>query len=242
MLTKITGDVSTAQEKSANTSKVTGLMRLIATQLAIFGWLGTSLPSMAITIPTSYRNQYRACAGRLLSSGIAAEAAADVCAGALYPNDLARCVERIQRQTEIAAEDALTTCGAVRRPTEVASCVVGINRNEEQPVVAALNYCGRSLLPVRFAECVVGLRREIEFESTQAMETCIDASDRPGEFSTNFIPQTQIGPVQPGSIPTGTPTQTPTDGTAPVPVTPETQTPTDGTTPAPTTPTSPGGV
>ena len=41
-----------------------------------------------------------------------------------------------------------------------------------------LNYCRLSLLPVRFAECVVGLRREIDVTPTQAMNTCIDGSDR----------------------------------------------------------------
>ncbi|MEO0969346.1 MAG: hypothetical protein AAFX80_13715, partial [Cyanobacteria bacterium J06639_18] len=64
------------------------------------------------------------------------------------------------------------------RPQELASCVVGISRNSKESAdPEVLSFCDRSLLPVRFAQCVVGLRSEIDLVPTQAMETCIDASD-----------------------------------------------------------------
>lgn len=214
MLTKTTGDMPTTRKNTPSIAaqrveNMSSLIRTAAAPLVIAGWLGMSFPSAAITLPTSYRNQYRVCAGRLLRSGISAEAVAATCARALRPNDVARCVERIDRQTDIAAEDALVTCRQVRRPIELASCVVGINRyTKEQAAPGVLDYCGRSLLPVNFAECVVGLRREIEFDPTQAMETCISASDRISEFSPNFIPSSQT-PVQPATTPTVPPDQTP---------------------------------
>jgi len=246
MLTKKTSDVLTALEKLACVAvaqraekKVSGLIRLVATQLAVVGWLGMSLPSQA-AIPTSYRNQYRVCAARLLRSGLSGEAVATACAEALRPNDLARCVEQIDRQTEIAAADALATCREVRSPNDLARCVVGISRNtQEQPVPGVLNYCGRSLLPVNFAECVVGLRREIEVAPNQAMATCISASDRPREFAPSFIPQERL--QQPPTSTPIPPVQTPPIESSPAPTAPQQQTP-----PAqpitPAVPTNPRGV
>ena len=97
----------------------------------------------------------------------------------MYPKRLATCVYDIQRQTNILATDALATCTRVRQPDELATCVVGISVNsQEETIPEVLNYCRLSLLPVRFAECVVGLRREIDVTPIQAMNTCIDGSDR----------------------------------------------------------------
>ncbi|WP_250124118.1 hypothetical protein [Chroococcidiopsis sp. CCMEE 29] len=246
MLTKKISDVLTALEKLTCVAavqkidnKVSGLIRLVATQLAVVGWLGMSLPSQA-AIPTSYRNQYRVCAARLLRSGISSEAAATACAEALRPNDVARCVEQIERQTEIAAAEALATCREVRSPNDLARCVVGISRNtQEQPVPGILGYCGRSLLPVTFAECVVGLRREIEVAPNQAMVTCISASDRPREFAPSFIPQERL--QQPPTSTPIPPVQTPPIEPSPAPTAPQQQTPpAQPTTPA--VPTNPRGV
>ena len=188
---------------------VSSLIHFTATQLAVAGWLAMTLPLTAATIPSSYRNQYRGCAGRLLSVGISAEAAASACAEALRPKDLSRCVVEIEQQTELAAEDALSSCRQVRRPNELASCVVGISRNQEEAIPSVLNYCGRSLLPVRFAECVVGLRVEADFAPTDAMDTCIDASDPLGEVAPNFVPGNQTPLSEPNSIPLGPEEQTP---------------------------------
>ncbi len=156
---------------------------------AVTGWLAMTSSTMAVT--ATYRNDFRVCAGRLLRAGVAAEAASQACAAALRPGDLSACVSRIGRQTQIAAPDALATCRQSRRPEDLATCVVGISRyTREAANPAVLNYCGRSLLPVRFAECVVGLRAEIDIAPPQALESCIDSSDRVSGFLPTFIPST----------------------------------------------------
>lgn len=237
-------------------NRTSGLIHFAATQLAVAGWLAMTLPITAATIPSSYRNQYRGCAGRLLSVGISAEAAAIACAQALRPRDLSRCVIEIEQQTELAAEDALSSCRQVRRPNELASCVVGISRNQEEAIPSILNYCSRSLLPERFAECVVGLRVEADFAPTDAMETCIDASDQISEVAPNFVPGNQTPLSEPNSAPIRPEEQTPliqpapptpdvTEDLTPLepdPAEPQNQTPQDQQTPAPTDPVNPGVV
>jgi hypothetical protein len=167
-------------------------IKLTAPVLAVLGSLGMSLPSAAVT--ASYNNDYRVCAARLLSVGVAAETASQACATALRPRDLSACVIRIEERTQIPASDAVATCREVRRPENLATCVVGISQNSQEAVnPVVLDYCRRSLLPERFAECVVGLRAEIDFAPTQAMEACIDASDRVSGFLPSFI----LGPTPP---------------------------------------------
>jgi hypothetical protein len=220
-------------------------IRFGATQLAVVGWLAMSLPSTAATIPSSYRNDFRSCTGRLMSVGISSDAAATACAESLRPRDLSMCVARIERQTEIPAGDALATCRQVRRPNELANCVVGISRNsQEEAIPGVLNYCGRSLLPERFAECVVGLRREIDAAPTQAMQTCIDARDRlSGDFLPNFVPGNQTPPVQPPPPTPSVPRDlTPLEPDPPTPTVPQNQTPSVQPNLAPTAPANPGGV
>ena len=151
---------------------------IIATSFAISG-LALNFPAMAASVPSTYLNDYRFCSARLLALNVSAEAVSTACANALYPKRLGTCVYDIQRQTNILATDALATCTQVRQPDELATCVVGISVNsQEETIPEVLNYCRLSLLPVRFAECVVGLRREIDVTPTQAMNTCIDGSDR----------------------------------------------------------------
>jgi hypothetical protein len=166
-------------------------IRLFVPALAITGWVGSSLPGMAVT--ASYANDYRVCAGRLLSVGVTPDAASVGCANALRPKELSLCVSRIQKQTQIAATDALESCKQARRPEDLAACVVGISANAKEAVnPAALGYCSRSLLPVRFAECVVGLRAETDSAPVQAMDNCIDASDRAvSGYLPSFIPATR---------------------------------------------------
>jgi hypothetical protein len=232
MLRKVTDNLHALPTiNSAASRSKTAKTYLVVGSLAIAGWIGSNFPATGAEIVTdSLRNGYRACTGRMLNSGVSPEAAARACAGALYPKDIARCVSRIEGQTEISAQDALATCTQARRPVELSRCVVGISENTEgQPVPGVLDFCGRSLLPIRYAECVVGLRREInDLAPTQAMETCISASDRPLEFAPNFIPQGQLQqPVQSPAltepaIPEPTPT---TPETAPAPDTPPPATP-----------------
>lgn len=138
-----------------------------------------STPAISASVPSSYLNDYRFCAARLLALGLSADAVSPACAAALEPKRLSTCVYDIQRQTNILAADALGTCRQVRQPDQLATCVVGISTNsQEETIPEVLDYCRLSLLPVRFAECVVGLRREIDVTPIQAMNTCIDGSDR----------------------------------------------------------------
>ena len=196
---------------------VSSLLRFAATGLV---FAGLAMPSTAATIPSSYRNQYRGCVGRLLSVGISPEAAASACAETLRPKDLSRCVVEIEQETAIAAVDALITCRQVRRPNELASCVVGISRNSaEDAIPSVLNYCGRSLLPERFAECVVGLRVEADFAATEAMDTCISAGDQLGNVEPNFIPENRTPLSNPNSAPSESQNQTPL--IQPAPATPD---------------------
>jgi hypothetical protein len=190
-------------EQGSSTSRI-----LIVPVLAIAGWLTTILPNVAVA--ASYSNDYSVCAGRLLKVGVTAEAASQACAKALRPKDLAACVVKIEKQTQITATDALSTCGKARRPEELATCVVGVSSSTQEAVnPAALDYCGRSLLPVRFGQCVVGLRSsKIDLPATQILETCIDASDSVIGASSSSTAQT-ITPA--GSSPSLeiTPIQTP---------------------------------
>ncbi|MBD2500684.1 hypothetical protein [Anabaena azotica] len=183
----------------------TRLLRLTAPALAAAGLLGMSAPSVAVT--ASYNNDYRACAGRLVSVGVTAEAAAEGCATALRPRDLSACVLDISKNTQITAADALLGCRRARQPRDLGTCVVAVSKNTEGSVNPdVLNYCVRSLLPVRFAQCVVGLRSEIkELPPIQALDTCIDGSDRisgftppsrlPNQQGTQFSPTFETQPL-----------------------------------------------
>lgn len=235
MLARRKGNMPTADQKYKRTSD---LLCFTATGLIIAGL--AMVPSTAATIPSSYRNQYRGCAGRLLSVGISPQSAASACAEALRPKDLSRCVVEIEQETAIAAEDALSTCRQVRRPNELASCVVGISRNSQDDAIpSVLNYCGRSLLPERFAECVVGLRVEADFAPTDAMDTCISAGDQLGNVDPNFIPENRTPLSNPNSAPTDSQNQTPL--IQPAPATPDVSPLTPQVEPlAPTTPDNAG--
>ncbi len=192
---------------------------LFAPALAMVGLLATSLPSKAVVtansynqdVNASYYNEYRVCAARLLSVNVGAEAASQACSRALRPRDVSLCVVDIQKHTQIPSADALSSCTRARLPRDLSRCVVGINRYTKEAVnPMVLNYCGRSLLPVTFAQCVVGLRAEIDFSPSQAMDTCIDASDRVSGFLPNFIPASAgTAPFNPvpviPSVPVGPP-------------------------------------
>ncbi|MEA5506427.1 hypothetical protein VB735_25620 [Halotia wernerae UHCC 0503] len=195
--------LSNEQSSSASATFKNKAIRLTAPVLALAGWLLAIAPGMA----ASYNNDYRACAGRVIGEGVTAQAASQACARALRPRDLASCVVYIKRNTEITAADTLSACNQARRPKDLASCVTGISKNTQGAVNPdVLNYCGRSLLPVRFAQCVVGLRSEIDLTPTQALNTCIDGSDRigglppssillPTRRSTEFSPTFEANPI-----------------------------------------------
>jgi hypothetical protein len=176
---------------SAHKILQTKAIRLTAPVLAVAGWLVTTVPGIALT--ASYSNDYRACAGQLLKLNIIGDTALPACAKALYPRDLSTCVAQISRGAKINAVEALASCRLVRRPKDLASCVVDVSLNTKGAVnPAVLNYCGRSLLPLSFAQCVVGLRSEVNtLPPTQALDTCIDGSDRGSGIISGSTPPTQ---------------------------------------------------
>ncbi|MDP5016333.1 hypothetical protein FJR11_19035 [Anabaena sp. UHCC 0187] len=152
-----------------------------ASFITIGGLITSSLPTLAVT--DSYGNDYRVCAAQLLSVGVTAKSASQSCATALRPRELSSCVAKIHKLTQITPVDALYSCQQARRPQDLATCVVSISKsNQGSENSATLTSCGRSLLPVTFAECVVGLRREIDLSPTQALNTCIDASEGSSGF------------------------------------------------------------
>jgi hypothetical protein len=152
-----------------------------ASFITIGGLLISSLPTIAVT--DSYANDYRVCAAQLLSVGVGTKPASQGCATAIRPRELSSCVTKIHKLTQITPVDALSSCRQSRRPQDLATCVVSISKSYQgSENSATLTSCSRSLLPVTFAECVVGLRREIDLSPTQALDTCIDASEGSSGF------------------------------------------------------------
>ncbi|MEM7553750.1 MAG: hypothetical protein AAF378_06560 [Cyanobacteria bacterium P01_A01_bin.84] len=171
------------------------IIRFATPVLAMTGILLTSLSDVSHAVLRRKVNDFRACAGRLVNVGITAEAASRNCARALRPNDLSLCVTKIKKQTQIESVNALSACSQSRRPEDLATCAIGISKTTPADTnVAILEYCGRSLLPVRFAKCVVGLKVEIDLSPNQAMETCIDASDRVTGVLPSFAPVSPPAP------------------------------------------------
>lgn len=159
---------------------VSGLIAVCSTPLATL-LLNVAMASSSWA--ATPKNDFRICTSALARDRISPDAAVDACSGTVYPKDLAACVYKINRETNIAAADALSRCSAVRRPRDLAICVVNITtRTQGTSSADVLENCRRSLLPVRFAECVVGSNRGIDFSATRAMGYCIDGSDRPREF------------------------------------------------------------
>jgi hypothetical protein len=171
--------------------------------LAIAGFLAMMIPNPGVAV--SNANDYRVCTARLLDLGLTEQAVSQGCAKALRPRDLSDCVVRINQQTQISAVDALSSCEQARRPQDLSTCVVNISSNTEKTVdTRVLNYCVRSLLPQGFAQCVMGLRSVMDIAPTQAMDTCIDASDSVSRFSppsasprvpTQFSPSFEVTPI-----------------------------------------------
>ncbi|KAM3101176.1 hypothetical protein ACKFKF_09360 [Phormidesmis sp. 146-12] len=174
-------------------------------------------------------NPYLVCSRDLAGAKISTADAASACAQALRPRDLGTCVVRIANN-KIAGTDALSVCRQVRRPVEAGNCVVRIRQQaSDAAVVDVLDSCRRSLLPERYAECVVGLNRQLKVAGKEAINTCLNASDRPSDVLPTFIP---AGAEIPGaSSPVPTPVvPNSTESPAPITPTPSTTTPTPSTT------------
>jgi hypothetical protein len=200
--------------------------RLPIAPLVTAGLIALSLPAAPAQAGLfgNSGNPYQTCAKDLLNAKIASEAAAEACAEALHPDDLAACVTRISgaKEVNVAAPDALTACKQVRRPIELASCVVDIRQTaKEAPAADVLGTCRRSLLPVRFASCVVGLHGNLKLSAQKSMDQCIDATDRPQDLESSLLPLDFAAPTfstppttnQPGGF---------TPNTAPLPNIPTT--------------------
>lgn len=177
------------------------MVKKFASLSAIAGLIGIIVPAnpASALIPSS-REDYRECAARLINAGIEASVAAPACASMLHPEDMARCVDRIDFNTDLNAADALVACRQVRRPLDLSDCVIDINYGTREPqLFSILDSCRRSLLPERFANCVVGLSSEIDLTSNQAMFVCIDAKDRIRDVYPSFVPR-EDGSSVPGTI------------------------------------------
>ncbi|AFY65550.1 hypothetical protein [Geitlerinema sp. PCC 7407] len=170
------------------------------------GLLAASLPMGPAAAASE--GDYRRCASNLVEAGIRPEEAAEACSTVLHPEDLSRCVDRLDERTEIAATDALAACRRVRRPVELATCVTDIRQKTEnaaEPQV--LDNCRRSLLPERYANCVVGLTEGTDLAVNVALQSCIDGRDRVNDFYPTFIPVGQSAdPFVPFTAPTSNPT------------------------------------
>ncbi|MEO0406927.1 MAG: hypothetical protein AAF289_06210 [Cyanobacteria bacterium P01_A01_bin.135] len=140
---------------------------------------------------------YSDCAEDLVEAGVTATKAADLCAAAFDPDELADCATDIGEGTTLSADAALAGCIRVRRPEELADCVVDVDGAFEAVTAeAALGYCTRSLVPERFADCATGLEDTLgdaaDLGPQGIMDTCIDGDYTAGEL---FIPGLQATEV-----------------------------------------------
>ncbi|MBW4422064.1 MAG: hypothetical protein KME13_23095 [Myxacorys californica WJT36-NPBG1] len=158
-------------------------------------------------------NLYRQCATDLLRAKVPNAVAAAACSNTVRPDDLGVCVRRMA-EVQVAGEQAVEVCRRVRRPLEAGTCVVHISRNAAQTLFAdVLEGCRRTLLPLSFSQCVVGLNRDLNLATKQAIDTCLDTSDRPRDVLPVSIPGSNLPP----RIPTITPSTSPTTPDTPLP-------------------------
>lgn len=124
-------------------------------------------------------NSYQTCAEEMLGIGISSEIAADVCAGALKPDNLSSCVTKLYDSSiEVSPPFILFNCQRVRRPKELATCVVDILDNiPEASSEIVIENCRRSLLPKRYASCAIGLSEQLELSSTDILASCLNPKD-----------------------------------------------------------------
>lgn len=133
-----------------------------------------------MTIPTGPAlagNSYRTCAENMQAVGISEDIAANVCAGALKPENLSRCVSKIYDNAieGVAPSFILFNCQRVRRPEELATCVADIlNEIPDASSELTIESCRRSLLPERYASCAIGLYEQLQLPSTEIFATCLN--------------------------------------------------------------------
>jgi hypothetical protein len=167
-------------------------------------------------------NGYKLCGASLDKAGIAKDVAATACAEVLHPEDLGACVVNIT-PLKLDAMTTLNACRRVRRPLELATCVQDVHKQDGNAVLGnVLEACRQSLLPERYGKCVVGLNQSLAVPTATGLTTCIDASDRPIDMLSNFVPIGQLPrlngfgstapmgstPVSPSPTPSATPPET----------------------------------
>jgi hypothetical protein len=184
------------------------------------GLLAGLMTVLLPVLPSQAGNDYQICTAKLKSAKVEDAIAAKVCAEALHPQDVGRCVERIILK-KLEVDPTVEACRRVRRPLELAECVTDIAQQDaKSPLAEVLDHCRRSLLPERFGECVVGLNQQpLKVNVPEALGICIDASDRPKDLQLIPLdqviapsapsPRTEMPPMPPSSTPTPTPTPTP---------------------------------
>jgi hypothetical protein len=189
--------------------------------------IAAGLLAIVLPAPAIAANDYERCASDLLGAKLTAEEATSACSRAFAPRDLSSCVSQLSVNT-FAAADALTACRQVRRPREMATCVIDIRREITDSTAAdVLDSCRRSLLPRRYSDCVVGVNRAAKVPSTQALNSCVDASYFPREVDPTFLPFTPSGgvsitPLQSDTLQTNPTLEQPI---SPAPTAPTTTTP-----------------
>lgn len=137
-----------------------------------------SLPTLLLILSIPIRpalagNEFSACIGGLVDSGVSPEQAGEACSDALEPKELAECVGTIRGETSIEAENALTACYQVRRPNDMADCVVEIHAD-------ALN-----LSPAAQADSTKDETKNAQAPSAPPAEVDDMDSPRPTEIEIN---------------------------------------------------------
>ncbi len=204
--------VKMRQTNIARARSVHATTRLAMCLKAALGASALLIPMLIVAqqpAAASTAKDYRQCGERLNAAGISTEVAATACAEVLHPDDMGQCVLDIRTQ-QVDALTALAACRRVRRPLALSTCLQDIHRQDGAAVLTeVLEACRVSLLPKRYANCVVGLNESLKVPAATGLSTCLDASDRPVDVLSTFIPADQL-PRMPGF---GTPA--PLDDVAP---------------------------
>jgi hypothetical protein len=157
-----------------------------AIQFAVAGVI--AFPTMLFSPLMAQANEFGNCTGKLLAAGIDTTSAAQACAQALHPDQVANCVVDVTDIADVAAEDALAACSRDRRPEEVAACFGSIYTNlEGADPQKTLENCQLSILPIRYSDCVTGLAAESDLTPEASLVTCSVAGYRPVDLAPTFI-------------------------------------------------------
>lgn len=187
--------VKLCQTNIVRAKSVRATTRLAMCLKALLGVSALLNPMLIVTqqpAAASTAKDYRQCGERLSAAGVAPEVAAAACAEVLHPGDVGQCVLNINAN-QVDALTALDACRRVRRPLALSTCLQDIHRQDETALLTnVLEACRVSLLPERYANCVVGLNQSLDVPTATGLSTCLDASDRPVDMLSTFIPADQV--------------------------------------------------